>query len=133
LANRCRPATSMTTTWGGCWIICLMWAPRRSSRPCRFRPCSALNSLKAIKAQAKASEKRRFFCRADAEAAANEILVQETAYHRLKLRVIEHAMRLGLEARNAMLPGWDNKPTRRPSAYMMTWKFKGVIVLCVGQ
>jgi hypothetical protein len=92
-----------------------------------------LNSLKAIKAQAKASEKRRFFCRADAEAAANEILVQETAYHRLKLRVIEHAMRLGLEARNAMLPGWDNKPTRRPSAYMMTWKFKGVIVLCVGQ
>ena len=46
-------------------------------------------SLKAIKALAKASEKRRFFCRADAEAAANEILAQETAYHRLKLRVIE--------------------------------------------
>jgi hypothetical protein len=45
--------------------------------------------LKAIKAQAKASEKRRFFCRADAEAAADEILAQETAYHRLKLRVIE--------------------------------------------
>jgi transposase len=46
-------------------------------------------SLKAIKTRAKASEKRRFFCRADAEAAANEILVQETAYHRLKLHVIE--------------------------------------------
>jgi hypothetical protein len=46
-------------------------------------------SLKAITALAKASEKRRFFCRADAEAAAEEILVQETAYHRLKLRVVE--------------------------------------------
>ncbi len=206
-------------------------------------------SLKTIKAQAKASEKRRFFCRADAEAAANEILAQESAYHRLKLRVIEraryargrpkhngprppiamefglhaeviekqhevdrrrqmagcfvlltnvpsegeqgysaeeilrtykdqhaiernfgflkddqivnalflkrpqriealglvllislliwrlieHAMRTDLEARNTTLPGWDNKPTRRPTAYMMTWKFKGVIVLCVGQ
>jgi hypothetical protein len=29
-------------------------------------------------------------------------------------------------------PDWDNKPTRRPTAYMITWKFKGVIVLCVG-
>jgi hypothetical protein len=47
-------------------------------------------------------------------------------------RLIEHAMCMDLEARNTMLPGWDNKPTRRPSAYMMTWKFKGVIVLCVG-
>ena len=46
-------------------------------------------SLKAIKTLAKASEKRRFFCRADAEAAANEILAQESAYHRLKLRVVE--------------------------------------------
>ena len=206
-------------------------------------------SLKAIKALAKASEKRRFFCRADAEAAADEILAQQTAYHRLKLRVIEqpryargrpkhnsprtpiamefglqaeviekqheidrrrqmagcfvlltnvpsqgeqgysaeeilrtykeqhaiernfgflkddqivnalflkrperiealglvllislliwrlieHAMRTDLAARNTTLPGWDNKPTRRPTAYMMTWKFKGVIVLCVGQ
>ena len=206
-------------------------------------------SLKAIKTLAKASEKRRFFCRADAEAAANEILAQESAYHRLKLRVveqpryargrpkhngprppiamefrlqaeviekqheidrrrqmagcfvlltnvpseadqgysaeeilrtykeqhaiernfgflkddqivnalflkraeriealglillislliwrlIEHAMRTDLAARNTTLPGWDNKPTRRPTAYMMTWKFKGVLVLCVGQ
>ena len=206
-------------------------------------------SLKAIKALAKANAKRRFSCRADAEAAANEILAQETAYHQLKLRVveqpryargrpkhngprlpitmefglhgeviekqheidrrrqmagcfvlltnvpsegeqgysaeeilrtykeqhaiernfgflkddqivnalflkraeriealglvllislliwrlIEHAMRTDLAARNTTLPGWDNKPTRRPTAYMMTWKFKGVIVLCVGQ
>jgi hypothetical protein len=52
---------------------------------------------------------------------------------RLIWRLIEHAMRLGLETRNTTLPRWDNKPTRRPTAYMMTWKFKGIIVLCVGQ
>ena len=42
-------------------------------------------------------------------------------------------MRTDLEARDTTVPGWDNKPTRRPTAYMMTWKFKGVIVLCIGQ
>ena len=48
-------------------------------------------------------------------------------------RLMEHAMRTELEVRDTMVPGWDNKPTRRPTAYMMTWKFKGVIVLCIGQ
>ncbi len=48
-------------------------------------------------------------------------------------RLIEHTLRSDLEARDTTLPGWDNKPTQRPTAYMMTWKFKGIIVLCVGQ
>jgi hypothetical protein len=48
-------------------------------------------------------------------------------------RLMEHAMRTDLEARNTTVPGWDNKPTCRPTAYMMTWKFKGVIILCIGQ
>ena len=48
-------------------------------------------------------------------------------------RLIEHALRSDLEARDTTLPGWDNKPTQRPTAYMMTWKFKGIIVLCVGE
>jgi len=26
----------------------------------------------------------------------------------------------------------DNKPTARPTAYMVTWKFKGVPILCLG-
>jgi hypothetical protein len=50
----------------------------------------------------------------------------------LFLKRPERLEALGLEARNATLPGWDNKPTHRPSAYMMTWKFKGIIVLGVG-
>lgn len=47
-------------------------------------------------------------------------------------RLIERVMRTELEARQATLPGWDNKPTVRPTAYMVTWKFKGVLLLCVG-
>lgn len=47
-------------------------------------------------------------------------------------RLIERVMRTELEARQATLPGWDNKPTARPTAYMVTWKFKGVLLLCFG-
>lgn len=48
-------------------------------------------------------------------------------------RLLEHTMRTHLEQGNTTVPGWDNKPTNRPTAYMVTWKFKGVMVLCVGQ
>jgi transposase len=47
-------------------------------------------------------------------------------------RLIEHAMRSDLAQRNTTVPGWDNKPTQRPTAYMLTWKFKGILILCVG-
>ena len=45
-------------------------------------------------------------------------------------RLMALVMRTELQARGATVPGWDDKPTARPSAYMMTWKFKGVLVLC---
>jgi transposase len=206
-------------------------------------------SLKAIKAMEKANAKKRFFCKADAQAAAVDAMAQDTAYHQLKLsvvelpryargrpknntsrtpvameyglqaeaiekqhaiarrrkmagcfvllsnvasegeqgystaqilrtykdqhaiernfgflkddqivnalflkrpqriealglillislliwRLIEHTMRADLEACDTTVPGWDNKPTPRPTAYMMTWKFKGVMILCIGQ
>jgi len=41
-------------------------------------------------------------------------------------------MRAELQARQATLPGWDDKPSARPTAYMMTWKLKGILILCVG-
>jgi len=47
-------------------------------------------------------------------------------------RLIELVMRTELKARETTVPGWDDKPTDRPTAYMMTWKFKGVLILCVG-
>jgi len=47
-------------------------------------------------------------------------------------RLIEHTMRVELKASDTTLPGWDNKPTQRPTSYMMTWKFKGIMVLRIG-
>jgi hypothetical protein len=47
-------------------------------------------------------------------------------------RLIELVMRTALQAGGATVPGWDNKPTARPTAYMVTWKFKGVLILCFG-
>ncbi len=47
-------------------------------------------------------------------------------------RLMEHVMRSTLKAQETTVLGWDNKPTSRPSAYMLTWKFRGVIVLCRG-
>jgi hypothetical protein len=48
-------------------------------------------------------------------------------------RLIEHVMRSQLQADETTVPGWDNKPTSRPSAYMLTWKFRGVMILCIGK
>ena len=48
-------------------------------------------------------------------------------------RLIEHTMRTELKAADTTLPGWDDKPTVRPTSYMMTWKFKGFMVLRIGQ
>ncbi len=47
-------------------------------------------------------------------------------------RLIEQQMRQHLEETNDTVPGWDNKPTRRPTAYMMTIKFKGLLILRLG-
>lgn len=47
-------------------------------------------------------------------------------------RLMEHVMHTTLKSAKTTVPGWDNKPTARPSAYMLTWKFRGVIVLCIG-
>ena len=48
-------------------------------------------------------------------------------------RLIEHTMRTELKAADQTLPGWDDKPTQRPTSYMMTWKFRGIMVLRIGQ
>jgi len=47
-------------------------------------------------------------------------------------RLIEHQMRTRLAAADTTVPGWDNKPTQRPTGYMMTIKFKGLLVLKIG-
>jgi len=48
-------------------------------------------------------------------------------------RLMEQVMRSTLKTTESTVPGWDNKPTARPSAYLLTWTFRGVMVLCIGQ
>ena len=43
--------------------------------------------------------------------------------------LMEHVMRSYLRRNDAKIPGWDNKPTDRPTSYMMTIKFMGVLVM----
>lgn len=40
--------------------------------------------------------------------------------------LIEHVLRQHIKESDKMLPGWDNKPTRRPTALMMSTKFIGL-------
>jgi len=42
--------------------------------------------------------------------------------------LIEHVMRQYLERTDSTVPGWDRKPTQTPTSFMMTTKFKGVLV-----
>jgi len=41
-------------------------------------------------------------------------------------------MRRHVEATQTKLPGWDNKPTDRPTAFMLTTKFEEVLVFTFG-
>jgi len=47
--------------------------------------------------------------------------------------LIEHVMREYLRQATSTVPGWDDKPTTKPTTFMMSTKFKGVqIVECGG-
>jgi transposase len=47
-------------------------------------------------------------------------------------RLMERSLRLHVETTGNTLPGWDQKETTRPTAFMMMTKFSTVIVLKVG-
>ena len=44
-------------------------------------------------------------------------------------RIIERSMRLYLEQTQTTVPGWDNKPTSKPTSYMVTRVFFGIQVM----
>ncbi len=46
--------------------------------------------------------------------------------------LIEHVLRQYVAQRDVQLPGWDNKPTRRPTAFMMSTKFLGLQTVRAG-
>ena len=43
--------------------------------------------------------------------------------------LMEHVMRAYLKRTDSTIPGWDNKPTKKPTSFMTTTKFKGVLVV----
>ncbi len=43
--------------------------------------------------------------------------------------LIEHCLRQHIRECSATLPGWDKKPTRRPTAFMMSTKFIGLMIV----
>jgi transposase len=47
-------------------------------------------------------------------------------------RVVERALRVHVETTGGTLTGWDKKETQKPTAFMMTTKFAGILVLKVG-
>jgi transposase len=48
-------------------------------------------------------------------------------------RLMERTMRRSIEQRDEPIPGWDRKPTRRPTSFMLTTKFSGVMIIKIGQ
>ena len=47
-------------------------------------------------------------------------------------RLMERSMRRSIEENDEPVSGWDHKPTRRPTSFMMTIKFSGVMVIKIG-
>ena len=47
-------------------------------------------------------------------------------------RLMERSMRQYVERTGEKLPGWDRKPTDRPTSFMMTTKFTGIMVIKIG-
>jgi len=47
-------------------------------------------------------------------------------------RLMERSMRQYVEQTGEKLPGWDRKPTDRPTSFMMTTKFRGIMVIKIG-
>ncbi|MCG2795104.1 MAG: hypothetical protein L6427_04440 [Actinomycetia bacterium] len=43
--------------------------------------------------------------------------------------LMEHVMREYLKRTDSTIPGWNRQPTRKPTSFMMTTMFKGVLVL----
>jgi hypothetical protein len=48
-------------------------------------------------------------------------------------RLVERQLRAHVETTGVTLIGWDKKPTARPTAFMMTSKFAGILILKIGR
>ena len=48
-------------------------------------------------------------------------------------RLMERSMRQYVEDNNRTLTGWKRRPTKKPTAFMMTTKFAGILVVTMGE
>lgn len=48
-------------------------------------------------------------------------------------RLMERSMRQYIKANACALTGWERRPTKKPTAFMMTTKFTGIIIITMGQ
>ncbi len=47
--------------------------------------------------------------------------------------LLEHCLRQYIKEHPEDLPGWDKKPTRRPTAFMMSTKFLGLTIVSIAE
>ena len=48
-------------------------------------------------------------------------------------RLMERSMRQYVEASSSTLTGWEGRPTKKPTSFMMTTKFAGILVITIGK
>ena len=48
-------------------------------------------------------------------------------------RLMERSMRQYIKANDCTLTGWERRPTKKPTAFMMTTKFAGILITTIGQ
>ena len=48
-------------------------------------------------------------------------------------RLMERSMRQYVEANDCTLTGWERRPTKKPTTFMMTTKFAGIMVITMGK
>ena len=48
-------------------------------------------------------------------------------------RLMERSMRKYIEANDSSLVGWEGRPTKKPTAFMMTTKFAKILVITIGK
>ena len=48
-------------------------------------------------------------------------------------RLMERSMRQYVEVNDCTLTGWERRPTKKPTSFMMTTKFAGILVITIGK
>lgn len=48
-------------------------------------------------------------------------------------RLMERSMRQYIKANDCTLNGWERRPTKKPTAFMMTTKFSGILIITIGK